>query len=158
MQRDVPGCNTIAVSGGPAERVTGAAWEREESSRDSAPSINSLGYQSRASRHSRFAQNLMRVEKRNNIAPRSMEASAVSPSGCYHFWFRSPHYDADHGCQRAVLDLSVWKIELCIAQTADARSEAEAEQVQEGEDVIGEARGVGAVLFDKEGKLIPEQN
>jgi len=47
---------------------------------------------------------------------------------------------------------------LCMAQIADARREAEAEQVQEGKDVVGEARGVGAVLFDKEGKLTPEQN
>jgi cellobiose-specific phosphotransferase system component IIB len=40
------------------------------------------------------------------------------------------------------------KVQLGVAQIADAWSEAEAEQMHESKDVVGEARGVGAVLLD----------
>lgn len=56
----------------------------------------------------------------------------------------------DHGGKCLILDLAVRKIELCVAQIADAWCEAEAGQVHEGEDVIREARRVGVVLFDSQ--------
>ena len=52
---------------------------------------------------------------------------------------------------------AVRKVELCVAQIADARCEAEAEQVHEGEDVIGEAGGIGVVLLDPQVRLMVEQ-
>jgi hypothetical protein len=55
---------------------------------------------------------------------------------------------ADHRRKRLVLHLAVWKVELCVAQIPDARREAEAEQVHEDEDVIGEASGIRVVLLD----------
>ena len=50
---------------------------------------------------------------------------------------------SDHRCQRLVLDLAVRKVELCIAQIADARCEAETDQMHLGEDMICEAGSVG---------------
>ena len=54
----------------------------------------------------------------------------------------------DHGRERPVLGFAVQQIQLRVAQVADARSEAEAEQMHEGEDVVREAGGVGVMLLD----------
>ena len=64
---------------------------------------------------------------------------------------------ADHGGQRLVLDLAGRKVELCVAQIADTRSEAEAQQMHEGEDVISEARRIGVVLFDPQIRFMVKQ-
>jgi len=40
-------------------------------------------------------------------------------------------------------------VELGVAQIADARREAKAQQVHQGKDVIGEARCVGVMLIDR---------
>ncbi len=51
---------------------------------------------------------------------------------------------ADHGFQRVIGGVALRDVELGVAQVADARREAEAQEVHQGEDVIGEARRVGA--------------
>ena len=44
-----------------------------------------------------------------------------------------------------------------VGQVADARREAEAQQVHQGEDVVGEAGRVGVVLLDAQVGLVVEQ-
>jgi hypothetical protein len=48
-------------------------------------------------------------------------------------------------------------IEPLVRQVADARGEAESQRVAQGEDVIGEAVGVGVVLFDAQVRFMVEQ-
>ena len=48
-------------------------------------------------------------------------------------------------------------VELGVAQVADARREAEAQEVHQGEDVIGEARRVGVVLLDPQVGFVVQQ-
>ncbi len=64
---------------------------------------------------------------------------------------------ADQRGECLVFDLSVRKVELGVAQIANAWSEAKAEQVHEGEDVIGEARGIGVVLLDPQFGFMVQQ-
>ncbi len=52
---------------------------------------------------------------------------------------------ADHGFQRVIGGVALRDVELGVAQVADARREAEAQEVHQGEDVIGEARRVGVM-------------
>ncbi len=47
--------------------------------------------------------------------------------------------------------------QLGVAQGADARREAEAQQMHEGKDMIGEARRVGVVLLDAQVGLVVQQ-
>src|SRR5229473_4631449 len=49
-------------------------------------------------------------------------------------------------------------IESLFLQVADARRKAEAQQPAHGEDVIGEAAGVGVVLVNDEATLVTEQS
>lgn len=63
----------------------------------------------------------------------------------------------DHGRERPVLGFAVQQIQLCVAQVADARSEAEAEQMHESEDVIREAGGVSVMLLDPQVGLMVKQ-
>ena len=63
----------------------------------------------------------------------------------------------NHRHKRWVFDLAVRQIEPCVAQVADARREAKTEQMHEGEDVIGEARGVGVMLFNSQVGLMVKQ-
>ena len=49
---------------------------------------------------------------------------------------------ADHGFQRVIGGVALRDVELGVAQVADARGEAEAQEVHRGEDVIGEPRRV----------------
>ena len=52
------------------------------------------------------------------------------------------------GASARYLILLLRQIQLGVAQIADARSEAEAEQMHEGEDVVREAGRVGVMLLD----------
>ena len=57
---------------------------------------------------------------------------------------------------RVVLD-AIRHIQLGFAEVADARCEAEAQQVHQGEDVIGETGRVGVVLLDPQVGLVVQQ-
>ena len=52
------------------------------------------------------------------------------------------------GRERPVLGFAVRQVKFGVAQIADARGEAEAEQMHEGEDMVREAGGVGVMLLD----------
>lgn len=64
---------------------------------------------------------------------------------------------ADHRAQRRVILAVLHDVELGILQVADARREAETEQVHQREDVIGEAGRVGVVLLDAQVRLVVQQ-
>ncbi len=64
---------------------------------------------------------------------------------------------ADHGFQRVIGGVALRDVELGVAQVADARREAEAREVHQGEDVIGEARRVGVMLLDPQVGLVVQQ-
>ena len=64
---------------------------------------------------------------------------------------------ADHGLQCVIGGIAFRDVELGVAQVADARREAEAQQVHQREDVIGEARRVGVVLFDPRVGFVVQQ-
>ncbi len=64
---------------------------------------------------------------------------------------------ADHGFQRVIGGVALRDVELGVAQVADARREAEAQEVHQGEDVIGEARRVGVMLLDPQVGLVVQQ-
>jgi len=49
------------------------------------------------------------------------------------------------------------RVEALVGEIANTRSEAEAERVAEGEEVIGETGGVGVVLFDPQVGLMVEK-
>ncbi len=63
---------------------------------------------------------------------------------------------ADHR-QRVIGGIALRDVELGVAQVADARREAEAQEVHQGEDVIGEARRVGVVLLDPQVGFVVQQ-
>lgn len=54
---------------------------------------------------------------------------------------------ADHRFQCLVGGIALWNVELGVAQVADARREAEAQEVHQREDVIREPCRVGVVLL-----------
>ena len=64
---------------------------------------------------------------------------------------------ADHGFQRVIGGVALRDVELGVARVADARREAEAREVHQGEDVIGEARRVGVMLLDPQVGLVVQQ-
>ncbi len=64
---------------------------------------------------------------------------------------------ADRGFQRVIGGVALRDVELGVAQVADARREAEAQEVHQGEDVIGEARRVGVMLLDPQVGLVVQQ-
>lgn len=64
---------------------------------------------------------------------------------------------ADHGFQRLVGGVALRDVELGVAQVADARREAETQQVHQREDVIGEARRVGVVLLNAQIGFVVQQ-
>ena len=64
---------------------------------------------------------------------------------------------ADHGLESIVGDVSFGDVQFGFSQIADARSEAEAEQVHQGEDMIGKAGRIGVVLLDAQVGLVIEQ-
>ncbi len=65
---------------------------------------------------------------------------------------------ADHGVSARVIGgVALRDVELGVAQVADARREAEAQEVHQGEDVIGEARRVGVMLLDPQVGLVVQQ-
>ena len=64
---------------------------------------------------------------------------------------------SDHGLERLVFDFAFGNIELRVSKVSDAWSEAEPQQVHESEDMIGEAGGVGVVLFDPQIGLVMQQ-
>ena len=55
---------------------------------------------------------------------------------------------ADQAGERRVLFGVAVDIQTLVGQIADARSEAEAQEVHQREQVIREARGIGVVLLD----------
>ena len=64
---------------------------------------------------------------------------------------------ANHWAQcRVVLD-AIRNIQLGFSEVADARCEAEAQQVHQGEDMIGEASRVSVVLLDPQVGLVVQQ-
>ena len=64
---------------------------------------------------------------------------------------------ADPRFQCLVGGIALWNVELGVAQVTDARREAEAQQVHQREDVIGEARRVGVVLLDAQVGFVVQQ-
>lgn len=64
---------------------------------------------------------------------------------------------ADHRLQRIVSDIAFRDVELGVAQVADARRKAEAQQMHQGKNVIGEARRVGVVFLDTQVRLVVQQ-
>ena len=64
---------------------------------------------------------------------------------------------ADHGLQRVIGSLALRDVELGVAQIADARREAKAQQVHQREDVIGEARRISVVLLDAQVGFVVQQ-
>ena len=64
---------------------------------------------------------------------------------------------ADHRLQRIVSDIAFRDVELGVAQVADARRKAEAQQMHQGKNVIGEARRVGVVLLDAQVGFVVQQ-
>ena len=64
---------------------------------------------------------------------------------------------ADHRLERVIGGIALRDVELGVAQVADARREAEAQEVHQGEDVIGEARRVGVMLLDPQVGLVVQQ-
>ena len=55
---------------------------------------------------------------------------------------------ANHRLERVVGSIALGNEQLGVAQVADARCEAKAQQMHQAEDVIGEARRVSVVLLD----------
>ena len=64
---------------------------------------------------------------------------------------------ADHRFEGVIGGFALGDVELGVAQVADARRKAKAQQVHEGKDVIGEARRVGVVLLDTQVGLVVQQ-
>lgn len=64
---------------------------------------------------------------------------------------------ADQRPQRRVGLHALRHVQLGFAEVADARRETEAQQVHQGEDVIGEAGRVGVVLLDPQVGLVVQQ-
>ena len=64
---------------------------------------------------------------------------------------------ADHRLQRLIGGIALRDVEFGVAQVADARRKAEAQQVHQREDVIGEARRVGVVFLDAQVGFVVEQ-
>ena len=64
---------------------------------------------------------------------------------------------ANHRLECIVGSIALGNEQLGVAQVADARREAEAQQVHQREDVIGEARRVGVVLFDPQVGFVVQQ-
>ncbi len=64
---------------------------------------------------------------------------------------------ADHRLQPVVGGIALRDVELGVAQVADARREAEAQEVHQGEDVISETRRVGVMLFDAQVGFVVQQ-
>jgi hypothetical protein len=52
------------------------------------------------------------------------------------------------GCQRLILDLAVREVQLGLGSDGGCACKAEAGEVHQGEDVVGEASGVRVVLLD----------
>ena len=64
---------------------------------------------------------------------------------------------ADHRFQRLVGGIALRDVELGVAQVADARREAEAQQVHQREDVVREPCRVGVVLLDAQVGFVVQQ-
>ena len=64
---------------------------------------------------------------------------------------------ADHRFQCLVGGIALWNVELGVAQVADARREAEAQEVHQREDVIREPCRVGVVLLDAQVGFVVQQ-
>ena len=64
---------------------------------------------------------------------------------------------ADHRFQRVIGGFAFRGVELGVAQVSDARCEAEAQQVHQGKDVIGEARRVRVMFLDAQVGLVVQQ-
>ena len=64
---------------------------------------------------------------------------------------------ADHGFQRVIGGVALRDVELGVAQVADARREAEAQEVHQREDVIREPCRVGVVLLDAQVGFVVQQ-
>ncbi len=64
---------------------------------------------------------------------------------------------ADHRFQSVIGVVALRDIELDVAQIADARREAEAQAVHQGENVIGETCRVGVVLLDAQVGFVVQQ-
>ena len=64
---------------------------------------------------------------------------------------------ANHRLERIVGSIALRNEQLGVAKVADARREAETQQVHQGEDMIGEARRVGVVLLDPQVGLVIQQ-
>jgi len=64
---------------------------------------------------------------------------------------------ADHWAQRRVVLYALRDIQFGFAQVADARGKTKAQQMHQGEDMIGEASRVGVVLLDPQIRLVIQQ-
>ncbi len=64
---------------------------------------------------------------------------------------------ADHRFQPVIGGVALRDVELGVAQVADARREAEAQQVHQTKDVIGEACRIGVVLLDAQIGFVVQQ-
>lgn len=87
---------------------------------------------------------LDRAGQAQDVVP--MGADVLDIQGAANHWAQS----------RVVLD-AIRNIQRGFAEIADARCEAEAQQVHQGEDVIGEASPVGVVLLDPQVGLVVQQ-
>ncbi len=64
---------------------------------------------------------------------------------------------ADHRLERLIGGIALRDVELGVAQVADARGEAEAQQVHQRKDVIGESGRVGVVFLDAQVGFVVQQ-
>ena len=64
---------------------------------------------------------------------------------------------ANHRLERVVGSIALGNEQLGVAKVADARREAKAQQVHQGEDMIGEARRIGVVLLNAQVGLVVQQ-
>ena len=95
----------------------------------------------------RIASELAEHERSRHCAlfDRSGESQYFVPVGAYGFEVDGA---AGHGFEGLVLDLAGWQVQFGVAQVTDPGSKAEAEQMHERKDMIGEAGRVGVMLFD----------
>lgn len=80
-----------------------------------------------------------------DVVPVGADGAQVQPLG------------ADRGFQGGVARLALRDEQFRVGEVADARREAQAQQMHQAEDVVGEAGGVGVVLLDAQVRLVIQQ-
>ena len=160
LEAAVPDLSQTAEENSPGERVaclafvesrmdTAAQLDALQPGEDEQGSFNptQLAQCNRKAVLSRVAAQLAEHERSRHGAlfDRRGEAEDLVPMSADGFEVEGP---SDHGRKRRVFDLAARKVQPSVAQVADARREAETEQMHEGEDAIGEACRIGVVLLD----------